>query len=90
MSPEWFKSFGFREFNEGLLKREIFEGCEKSWLQQFNLWRQATFVNCPNVGKYVDYILFVVSFLESDLFIVEYLKFSSPCKQKLVSIFFFS
>jgi hypothetical protein len=33
MSPEQFKSFGFKEFVKDLLEREIFEGCEESWLQ---------------------------------------------------------
>ncbi len=39
---------------------------------------------CPNVGKYVDYILSIVSFLENDMFVVKDLKCSSPCKQNLV------
>lgn len=32
------------------------------------------------VGKYVDYIHSIVSFLKNDLFVVEDLECSSPCK----------
>jgi hypothetical protein len=49
MSLKWFKSFGFREFDKDLLEREISKGYEEYWLQQLNLWRQTTFVNCQNV-----------------------------------------
>lgn len=90
MSFECFKSFGFKKFDKDIREKKISEGCEESWLQQLNLWRQTTFVNCPNVGKYVDYILSIVSFLEYNMFVIEDLKCSSPCKQNLVSIFFFS
>jgi len=51
MSLEWFKNFGFREFDKDLLEKEISKGCEASRLQQFNLRRQVTFANYPNVGK---------------------------------------
>jgi hypothetical protein len=88
MFIKWFKSFGFREFDKDLLKREISKGYEEYWLQQLNLWRQATFVNCPNVVSMLIIFFLLLHFFENDLFVVEDLKCSSPCKQNLVSIFF--
>jgi hypothetical protein len=37
MSLECYKSFGFKEFVEELLEKEIFEGCEDVRLHQLNL-----------------------------------------------------
>jgi N-acetylglutamate synthase-like GNAT family acetyltransferase len=32
MSPKWYKSFGFKEFDKELLEKEVFEGCEEARL----------------------------------------------------------
>ncbi len=42
MFPEWYKSFGFKEFDKELLEKEIFEGYEDVQLHQLNIWKQST------------------------------------------------
>jgi hypothetical protein len=37
MSPKWYKSFKFKEFDKEMLEKENFEGCEKIRLHQLNL-----------------------------------------------------
>jgi hypothetical protein len=51
VSPEWAKSFGFREFDAELLEKEISEGCEGARIEYLNHRRDAALKFCPNVGK---------------------------------------
>jgi hypothetical protein len=37
MSLEWCKSFGIREFDKEMVKKELFEGCEEARLHQLNM-----------------------------------------------------
>jgi hypothetical protein len=51
MSHEWYKSFGFREFDKEMLEETAFEGYEELCLHQFNIQKQLALANCPNCGK---------------------------------------
>ena len=52
MSPEWYKSFGFREFEQNMLDQATAEGCEDARLQALNLRSQTAKSHCPHVGKF--------------------------------------
>lgn len=52
MSPDWFKSFGFREFDKEMEDQAVAEGCEDARLQALNLRTQAAKSHCPNVGEF--------------------------------------
>jgi hypothetical protein len=52
MSPKWYKSFGFSEFDKNMEEQAKVEGCEDARLQALNLRRQTAIVHCPNVGEF--------------------------------------
>jgi hypothetical protein len=58
MSPEWYLSFGFGEFDKDMKEQEVTEGCEEARLQLLNLRSQTTKVHCPNVGKFFSNLSF--------------------------------
>jgi hypothetical protein len=37
MSPKWYLSFGFGEFDKNMKEQELAEGCEEARLQLLNL-----------------------------------------------------
>jgi hypothetical protein len=45
MSPKWYKSFKFKEFDKEMLEKKVFEGYEEVHLHQLNLQKAI------NVGK---------------------------------------
>jgi hypothetical protein len=71
MSPEWYLSFGFGEFDKDMKEQELVEGCEEARLQLLNLRSQTAKVHYPNVGKHLLYHLF--------LFIIVSLSFTVLC-----------
>ena len=60
MSPEWYLSFGFGEFDKDMKEQELAKGCEEARLQLLNIRSQTAKVHCPNVGKYLLYHLFFI------------------------------
>ncbi len=52
MSPEWYKSFGIKEFDKEMVEKELYEGCEEACLHQLNVQTQMAFAHCPNIGKF--------------------------------------
>jgi hypothetical protein len=52
MSLEWCKSFGIKEFDNKMVEKELFKGCEEARLNQLNVWTYAALAHCPNVGKF--------------------------------------
>jgi hypothetical protein len=52
MSPEWYKSFGFSEFDKNMEEQTKVEGCEDARLQALNLRQQTTIAHCPNISEF--------------------------------------
>lgn len=61
MSPEWYKSFGFSEFDKNMEEQAKVEGCEDARLQALNLRRQTAIAHCPNVGEFPIHLKFECS-----------------------------
>lgn len=51
VSPEWAKSFGFREFDRGMQEKEQTEGYDDSRRMYLSSRRDATLFYCKDVGE---------------------------------------
>lgn len=53
-SPEWTKSFGFREFDKHMMEKEVSEGCEEARVHTIHVRRELALTNCGSVGNSED------------------------------------
>ena len=53
ISPEWAKSFGFREFDAEMLENEVMEGCEDARVQYLVHRCDVALSLCPNISKFL-------------------------------------
>jgi hypothetical protein len=71
MSPEWYKSFGFREFGKNMQDQATAKGCEDARLQALNLRRQIVKAHCPNVGKIAKFFYNYCKSMELEILILQ-------------------